>query len=127
MNTQYYTFVQTPVRGRYEIAPWVIIEARNPGEANTLAMELGVYFDGCRSGQDCLCCGDRWTRVTDCQARPRPAIYGDSDFVRIANRTERVIPGRVAIIIRNLSGKTQFFHKLDQVKTTKKEPELLLA
>lgn len=25
----------------------------------------GVYFDGCASGQDCDCCGDRWWRAID--------------------------------------------------------------
>lgn len=24
--------------------------------------EAGVYFNGCRDGKDCSCCGDRWYR-----------------------------------------------------------------
>ena len=24
------------------------------------ALELGIYFDGCRDAIDCSCCGDRW-------------------------------------------------------------------
>lgn len=40
----------------------VIVEAVNASHANFLAQSVGVYFDGCEKGLDCLCCGDRWSR-----------------------------------------------------------------
>lgn len=42
----------------------VVIEASSPEEANRIAVErAGLYFDGCESGRDCRCCGDRWYRA----------------------------------------------------------------
>ena len=41
----------------------VYIEAENAGEANKLAEENGIYFDGVSKGIDCSCCGDRWFRA----------------------------------------------------------------
>lgn len=39
----------------------VIVEASSGAEANVRAQdEFDIYFDGCRSGMDCPCCGDRW-------------------------------------------------------------------
>lgn len=38
----------------------VVVEAKSADEANEIAMDLGIYFDGCSEGMDCNCCGDRW-------------------------------------------------------------------
>lgn len=38
----------------------LFIEANDANEANTIAENLGCYWDGCESGNDCSCCGDRW-------------------------------------------------------------------
>lgn len=38
----------------------LFIEANGQNEANGIAQDLGVYFDGCDKGLDCDCCGDRW-------------------------------------------------------------------
>lgn len=43
----------------------VFVEAKNHGEANGRAEALGIYFNGCDSGQDCNCCGDRWYPVDE--------------------------------------------------------------
>ena len=43
----------------------VWIEADGSDAADVKAGELGIYFDGCDSGPDCECCGDRWTRAGD--------------------------------------------------------------
>lgn len=42
------------------VCEYVFIEARSVNEANTFANELGIYFNGCSTGRDCSCCGDRW-------------------------------------------------------------------
>ena len=48
---------------------WVLAESTI--EADALAQEYaGVYFDGCESGMDCDCCGDRWYRADDLFAYP---------------------------------------------------------
>lgn len=40
----------------------VIIEGDNLDEIIKRAKAIGIYFDGCKKGYDCRCCGDRWTR-----------------------------------------------------------------
>ena len=40
----------------------VIIEAESASEADDIAESLGCYFDGCSTGRDCSCCGDRWSK-----------------------------------------------------------------
>ena len=34
--------------------------ARGSSQANLVAETHGIYFDGCATGNDCRCCGDRW-------------------------------------------------------------------
>lgn len=38
----------------------VYVEAPSAKVANALALDYDIYFDGCDSGMDCSCCGDRW-------------------------------------------------------------------
>ena len=40
----------------------VFVQADAEDVACVLAQRHGVYFDGCASGTDCNCCGDRWSR-----------------------------------------------------------------
>ena len=56
----------------------VIIEADNASEANTIAELIGIYFDGCSTGRDCSCCGDRWSEVWESDTEEFPHIYGVS-------------------------------------------------
>jgi hypothetical protein len=58
------------------ISNHVIIEARDADEANYLAERIGLYFDGCDSGRDCDCCGDRWTRPYRDDGSEFPEVYG---------------------------------------------------
>lgn len=60
----WYEFHQNNSGGFFEVnddvAPTVLIQAGSAKEANSKAQEIGIYFDGCRDGRDCNCCGDRW-------------------------------------------------------------------
>ena len=47
-----------PDGGKYTIV-WAV----GPREADRIAQENDIYFDGCRSGRDCPCCGDRWSEI----------------------------------------------------------------
>lgn len=40
----------------------VVVEADDALHANYRAERAGIYFDGCATGGDCPCCGDRWSR-----------------------------------------------------------------
>jgi hypothetical protein len=73
---KWYMYNQNNSGGSFTIYPeqgigeTVWVQARNPEEADQRAQGIGLYFDGCDSGQDCDCCdsgqdcdccGDRWS------------------------------------------------------------------
>lgn len=79
----FFTFGQNNSGGTFDIdhnvAHFVIIEADNADEANSIAESKGIYFDGCDLGQDCDCCGDRWYRQwKDDNGSVEPGIYGQN-------------------------------------------------
>ena len=83
--TKFFTYHQNNSGGSFEIdnhvALFVIIEADTWQEADEIAIEKGLYFDGCQKGVDCSCCGDRWYSAewggtpTD-----KPSIYGKDPY-----------------------------------------------
>lgn len=48
------------IKDEYGIGPRVWIEARSSAEADRIAEEIGIYFNGVEMYHDCSCCGDRW-------------------------------------------------------------------
>jgi hypothetical protein len=48
-----------------DVAITVHIEANSAEEANQIAQQHGIYFDGVADGQDCDCCGDRWNETSE--------------------------------------------------------------
>lgn len=82
----------------------VLVQARSAKEADRIAEEHDVYFDGASNGLDCPCCGDRWYRAwDDISATNEPTIYGDpirpdQDALLIYNdgRTVRYENGRAS-------------------------------
>jgi len=62
----FFTYRQNKSHGVFLGNLLVIVEADTSKEANDIAFQDGeVYFDGCRTGEDCDCCGDRWTRCNN--------------------------------------------------------------
>jgi len=55
----------------------VIVEADDHEQANNIAEENGVYFRGCSTGQDCNCCGDRWSSAWQTDGTEEPEIWGN--------------------------------------------------
>jgi hypothetical protein len=41
----------------------VFVQADTTEQSDAIAIQNGIYFDGCREGRDCPCCGDRWSRA----------------------------------------------------------------
>lgn len=78
----FFTYNQNNSGGGWDFDPaagishFVIIEANSNDEADRLAEEKGLYFDGCRAGRDCSCCGDRWYRQYSDDGTEVPEIYG---------------------------------------------------
>lgn len=72
----FYQFRQNNSGGSFdEPAINVIVEASSAVEANEIAQQHGIYFDGCDSGTDCSCCGDRWSPASEYDASERPQVY----------------------------------------------------
>jgi hypothetical protein len=79
---KFYTYRQNNSGGYFErdkdVDVIVIIEANDYREANDIAEDIGIYFDGCSKGMDCSCCGDRWSdQWDDDDATDTPTIYGE--------------------------------------------------
>lgn len=54
----------------------VVIEADSPAEADERLEGIGGYFNGCNSGRDCSCCGDRWCSAYT-EGDETPKVYDD--------------------------------------------------
>lgn len=75
---KFYTFRQNNSGGVFcDPAKYVVVEAPSANVANAIAEDHGVYFDGCETGQDCSCCGDRWYRTWESEGTNAPEIYGE--------------------------------------------------
>lgn len=72
-NNSYGTFDFNKENG---ITHHVIIEADNNAEADSLAQEIGIYFEGIDREIDCSCCGNRWDRASDYNKSESPSVYG---------------------------------------------------
>jgi hypothetical protein len=77
-TAKFFTFTQNNSGGAFirndDVSHFVIIEAFSSEEADSKAEKIGVYFDGCNTGRDCNCCGDRWSRAYE--GEDVPLIYG---------------------------------------------------
>ena len=78
---KFFHFSQNNSGGSFDInetvAHHVIIEAHSAKEANARAEDVGIYFNGCDTGADCNCCGDRWYEASDRDGKDTPLIYGE--------------------------------------------------
>jgi hypothetical protein len=81
MKTKFYTFWQNNSGGFFNndyesgVSEVVIIEAASAEKANDKALELGIYFNGCETGLDCDCCGDRWYEASETEGDDVPTFY----------------------------------------------------
>lgn len=55
----------------------VIVEAPSAAEAVEKAKAIGLYFDGVDAGEDCECCGDRWSIPWNTDGTENPEVYGE--------------------------------------------------
>ena len=91
MKTKFYEFNQNNSGGFFDVDSDVchrlFIEATNAEQANRIAQDLGVYFDGCDDGQDCSCCGDRWYECDESDSidLEKASISYKKEFATIAD------------------------------------------
>lgn len=78
---QYFLFNQNNSGGSFDVdesvAHYVFIQAFTVGEACAKAEAVGVYFNGCDTGHDCSCCGDRWYKPWSDDGTETPLIDGE--------------------------------------------------
>lgn len=78
----FYHYSQNNSGGGFDIDEYVgigvdvFVEADTAEEADAYAEDIGIYFDGCRAGLDCDCCGDRWYPASEHYADDEPKLYG---------------------------------------------------
>ncbi len=84
--SKFYEFHQNNSGGSFEIddergiGPRVWIEAETLDQAISIALGIGLYFDGVDIGTDCPCCGDRWHRPWCDDGKDAPKINQEYDF-----------------------------------------------
>ncbi len=82
---KFYIFYQNNSGGTFRINDkvneYVIIEAYGDNHANSIAEEIGIYFDGCAWDIDCRCCGDRWDRTTVNDGFDVPSLSTDEPIL----------------------------------------------
>ena len=79
----YFKFRQNNSFGVFRGTPLIFVQADNAADANRIAQDHGVYFNGVADGLDCDCCGDRWFPVSDDDAQDQPSSYGYGGAVTV--------------------------------------------
>ena len=83
----YFKFRQNNSFGVFRGTPLVFVQADNAADANRIAQDHGVYFNGVADGIDCDCCGDRWYPVHDDDAQDAPTAtsynMAHDDFITV--------------------------------------------
>lgn len=83
---KYYHFNQNNSGGSFVInkeqgiAHEVYVQANSSGEANIIAINKGIYFNGCSDGSDCPCCGDRWDPVCEDDAKTSLPDFNSAEY-----------------------------------------------
>lgn len=101
-QTKLYRFDQNNSGGSFreneDICNIVVIEAHSAEEANTIAKNIGIYFDGIKEGLDCPCCGDRWTPVSELDTdiiddinNIKKTVFSDTIIIHYLNKPKEMI------------------------------------
>lgn len=79
----FYTFSQNNSFGSFDFSEalglthHVVVEGDSSEDILERAKNIGIYFDGCDTGQDCPCCGDRWDEPWDAdEFTEAPEVFG---------------------------------------------------
>lgn len=81
-TAKFYEFRQNNSGGGFDydedrgISVNVFVQAFSADEANRIAEDIGLYFDGTEDGSDCPCCGDRWYEASEYDGMDKPQVYG---------------------------------------------------
>jgi len=90
---KFYTYRQNNSGGSFVGPLYVCVEAESEEEAEEIAQENGVYFNGCSTGRDCSCRGDRWycrpeeNDFPGCYGEPLPELCSDKSQYLIVRKS----------------------------------------
>jgi hypothetical protein len=108
---KYYCFRQRKSGGSFvvndKVSYTVIIQAKNSDDANNKAEEIGIYFNGCYTGYDCSCCGDRWSTAWE-EGTKKPRIYNNHPR---DHREEWANNGEIYCYVYKANGKIKEYRK----------------
>lgn len=110
----YYPFHQNNSGGHFmmtsTLTHYVIIEAGTADEANDKLEILGGYFNGCETGEDCPCCGDRWYPVWRDEGTPVPMVNDQApqDYVNNRKNSLWMKPGK-NVVVHHADGRVEWF------------------
>ena len=95
-TTKLYVFQQNNTFGTFDagVGHTVLAEALTREEACARAQTVGVYFNGCATGRDCDCCGNRWEEPWDTPLpfeRPLGTDTLEEYLPRFSERNLRVV------------------------------------
>lgn len=76
----FHTFRQNNSGGSFhydaDVDVYVIVEGKDIHEITRRAGDIGIYFNGCDTGTDCSCWGDRWDEPCSNEHLDKtPSIY----------------------------------------------------
>lgn len=127
----FYQFRQNNSGGSFDIdeergiSISVIVEADSYEEANRRAERIGLYFDGCQSGRDCSCCGDRWyEKWCDDEGDEVPSNYG-TPLVEASDFTFNWAGDKPDTFVHLRDGRKFAFYLVDKQYVYKGDPSLL--
>ena len=114
IETRFFAYGQNNSGGVFDLTDnvthWVIIEAGEATEANAKLEHLGGYFNGCESGRDCDCCGDRWyQKWNDEVVEPVPMIYGHTPSEYVIDTSFLWMPEGKEVVIHYADGRKEWF------------------
>lgn len=94
----FYEYHQNNSGGRFdlELGENVYIQATTADEANSIAQNNGIYFDGVEDGRDCQCCGDRWY-----EADFGDKVNSDAISITVKKILSNEIDTKIAIIFHD--------------------------
>lgn len=104
-----------------DVSIHVLIQAASTGEADIKAQDIGIYFNGCESGNDCDCCGNRWNgadwpvdefSVYYWKERDRKVFNNVRDYAQaVADESIWAEDGKPSVIVYYADGSKELFYK----------------
>lgn len=108
MSTKWFYFDQNNSGGSFDHEPedgigyGLFIEAMDADHACARAERIGLYFNGCASGRDCSCCGDRWSKPWD-DGQDKPTRY-DQEWRPVVDGEEPDTEWGIPLYIHYIGG-----------------------